>query len=343
MMPLPKFTLLQPQSLKEAAIALKEADGRGRILSGGTDLLVNMKHELYPDSSDLLIYVADLQELRQVQLNDGCLEVGAGLRLNEVAEHELVQLYAGALATACSKVAHPQARHMGTLGGNICLDVRCNYVNRTPAWRTALGGCLKAEGDCCHVVEQGKRCVAALSGDSVAPLVALNAKVRIVGPDDERIVPVGEIRSKDGEAPLNLEVGEILASVIIPCDTETRRKSVYHKWAVRQAVDFPLVSLAMVCDLDERGLVQDLRIAVGALGPRPKLIKGTVKFIGQPLSESIAKDVAALLTKQCSPLSNLLYDIEYRRHLLGVLARRQIMAWANGTVDPETKPVLKSA
>jgi len=343
MMPLPKFELIQPESLKEAARALKAAKGKGRILSGGTDLLVNMKHRLYPGSSDVLIYVADLAELRQVQLNDGCLEVGAGLRLDEVAEHELVQLYASALSTACSKVAHPQARHMGTLGGNICLDVRCNYVNRTPAWRTALGGCLKAEGDCCHVVEGGKLCVAALSGDSMAPLVALNAKVRIVGPDEERTIPIGELRNKDGEAPLNLGEGEILASVIIPCDTEARRKSVYHKWAVRQAVDFPLVSLAMVCDLDEVGLVQDLRIAVGALGPRPKLIKGTVKFIGQPLSEAMAKDISALLTKQCSPLSNLLYDIEYRRHLLGVLAKRQIMAWADGTSDPVTKPILRSA
>ena len=343
MMPLPKFSLVQPKTLKEAAQALRDADGRGRILSGGTDLLVNMKHELYPDSSDVLVYVADLEELRQVQLKDGFLEVGAGLRLHEVADHELVQLYASALATACSKVAHPQARHMGTLGGNVCLDVRCNYVNRTPAWRTALGGCLKSEGDSCHVVVQGTRCVAAMSGDSVAPLVALGAQVRIVGPDGERVVPVGDVRSKDGEHPLKMDIGEILVSVLIPCDSEGRRKSVYHKWAVRQAVDFPLVSLAMVCDMDDEGLVKDLRIAVGALGPRPKLIKGTAKFVGGALDEHVAEKVSELLRKQCSPLSNLLYDIEYRRHLLGVLGKRQILAWANGSPDPETRPVLKSA
>jgi 4-hydroxybenzoyl-CoA reductase subunit beta len=343
MMPLPKFDLIQPKSLQEAARILRDAKGKARILSGGTDLLVNMKHQLYPGSSDLLIYVADLPELNAVQLNSGNLEIGAGLRLSEVAKDELVHLYAPALADACGKVAHPQARNMGTLGGNICLDVRCNYVNRTPAWRTALGGCLKAEGDCCHVVEKAKRCVAALSGDSVAPLVAFNASARIVGPEGERMLPVAEIRTKDGEAPLALEPGEILASVSIPCPSEGHRRSAYHKWAVRRAVDFPLVSLAMVCDLSDDGTIMDLRIAVGALGPRPKLIKGTLKMVGKTLGEELARDVAALITKQCAPLSNLLYDIEYRRHLLAVLAKRQLIAWANGHSDPTTKPLLRSA
>ncbi len=327
MMPLPPFQLVQPESLLEAAQALAAANGRGRILSGGTDLLVNMKHQLYPEDSAILISVSDLPELRGIRLaEDGGLEIGAGERLSDIAINPLVVDHASALALACGRVAHPQARNMGTVGGNICLDVRCNFVNRTPAWREALGGCLKADGDLCHVVPKGTRCVAALSGDTVAPLVAMAATARLVGPDEERQVPVADLRTKDGEHPLALRPGEILASIHIPTGS-ANRKTAYIKWAVRKAVDFPLLSAAIVLDTNPGGTIDLLRIAVGVLGPRPKEIKGLEKYQGKRLNAELAQDIADRAYRQCTPLTNVLYEIAYRRTLLRVLIRRELEGW----------------
>jgi len=295
-------------------------------LAGGTDLLVNMKHQLHPGSSEVLVHISDLEELMGVSVEGGFLHIGAGERLHDLASHPLVLEHAPSVATAVGKVAHPQARNMGTIGGNICLDVRCQYVNRTPTWRDALGGCMKSEGTVCHVVPKGTRCVAALSGDSVPPLVTLGAEVEVVSTAGSRWVKVAELRAKDGTQPLKLEHGELVVAVRIPLGP-AHRLSAYHKWAVRQAVDFPLVSLAMVCDRDKDGKVEDLRIAVGVLGPRPKEIKGLNKLVGQELSEALAADVASKVAKQCAPLTNVLYEIPYRRHLLQVLVRRQLEAW----------------
>ena len=80
-----------------------------------------------------------------------------------------------ALADACAQIAGPQLRRMGTLGGNLCLDTRCVYVNQTYFWRNALGFCLKKDGTVCHVVAGGQRCVAAASNDTAPVLLALEA------------------------------------------------------------------------------------------------------------------------------------------------------------------------
>ena len=79
---------------------------------------------------------------------------------------------------------------MGTLGGNLCLDTRCTYYNQTYMWREALGFCLKKDGEDCHVVPQGKRCVAAHSSDVAPMLIALHAEVEILGLDGRRTIPV---------------------------------------------------------------------------------------------------------------------------------------------------------
>jgi 4-hydroxybenzoyl-CoA reductase subunit beta len=337
MMPLPPFELIQPQSIQEAVEALAKAGERGRVLAGGTDLLVNMKHHLHPGTSEVLVHIGDLPELRGVEITEDHLYIGAGERLSDLASHPLVLQHAPSVATAVGKVAHPQARNMGTIGGNICLDVRCQYVNRTPTWRDALGGCIKSEGDLCHVVPKGTRCVAALSGDSVPPLVTLDAEVRIVHPGGERWLPISELRDKDGTQPLKLGHGELVVGIRIPLGPSDRL-SAYHKWAVRQAVDFPLVSFAMVCDRDTDGTINAFKIAVGVLGPRPKSIKGLNKFVGRQLSPDLANDVAALVRKQCAPLTNVLYDVGYRRHLLQILVRRQLEAWLTGdakTLNPQ--------
>src|SRR6185369_12275266 len=103
-----------------------------------------------------------------------------------------------ALAQATGLVAGPQLRTMGTLGGNVMLDTRCQWYNQTYFWRAALGFCLKKDGAKCHVVEGGQKCVAAASNDSAPALMTLDAVLDIEGPQGRRRVAIDEFWNSDG-------------------------------------------------------------------------------------------------------------------------------------------------
>ncbi len=324
MMPLPPFDLAQPRLVEDAVGLLAEAGEEGRILAGGTDLLVNMKQGI--DSPRLLVSLSDLPLRGVTAASDGGLVIGAGELLDVVATHPLVLERAPAVADAAGRVAHPQARRMGTLGGNVCLNVRCRWVNRTTAWRDALGGCLKTFDELCHVVPGGRRCVAALSGDTVPPLAALGAEVEIVGPAGSRREPVAGIRTKDGAHPLSLGPADLVVAIHIPASPE-RRLAAYEKWAPRKAVDFPQVSVAIVCDRDDGGRISGLDIVVGALGPRPKTIKKLNQFVGDTLDDTLADAVSQLVVKQVQHLPNILGEPTYRQRVLGVLVKRRLASW----------------
>ncbi len=304
---------------------LAEAGDEGKVLAGGTDLLVNLKHGI--TSARLLVSLREVGNLMGIHVaDDGTLVVAAGETLADVAASKLVRTRAPALAQAAAAAAHPQARNMGTLGGNVCLDVRCRYVNRSGFWRGALGGCLKADGELCHVVPKGRNCMAAMSADTVAPLSALGAVLEVAGPGGTRRLPVLALRGKDGRDPVALSPGEIVTAIRVP-PMDARRRSSYQKWAVRRAVDFPLVSLGMVLDSHPDGRVAAMSIVVGALGPRPKRITGLEAFTDEALTPELIDAVAERVVKQCAPLPNVLYDADYRRRRLGVMVKRQLEAW----------------
>lgn len=326
MMSLPPTALERPHGVDDACRVLAEAGAEGRILAGGTDVLVGLK--LGRPAPRLLVSIGHLDALHGVRLTPtGALFIGAGEKLAGIAASPLVREHAPALADACDRVAHPQVRWMGTIGGNLCLDVRCRYIDQTAAWRASLGGCLKCAGDVCHVVPGAARCVAALSGDTIAPLTALGAQVDIVGPLGARRVSVPALRARDGTRPLTLGPSELVTGVLIPA-APPGSVSAYRKWAVRRAIDFPLVSVAMVCDRDPEGRIEDLRVVVSVLGPRPKQVPGLERFRGERLSPLVAAAAADLVVSKCRPLPNVLYDPDYRRRLLGVLVKRQLSEWA---------------
>src|SRR5437763_6163572 len=118
--------------------------------------------------------------------------------VEELGHSEVVKARLPALADACTQIAGPQLRRMGTLGGNLCLDTRCVYINQTYFWRNALGFCLKKDGTLCHVVAGGQRCVAAASNDTAPVLLALGASVRTVSPRGERVLPLEQFYLADG-------------------------------------------------------------------------------------------------------------------------------------------------
>ncbi|MCE9627992.1 MAG: FAD binding domain-containing protein, partial [Candidatus Eisenbacteria bacterium] len=166
MLTLPRFEWLAPTTLAEVLALLAESPGKCLLIAGGTDAVPNLKHRLH--EPERVISLARVAELRGVREDADGLQLGALTTLSALTREPLVRAHYPAIATAASLVASPQIRNMGTLGGNLCLDTRCTYYNQTFFWREALGFCLKKDGVRCHVVPQGRRCVAAHSSD-VAP------------------------------------------------------------------------------------------------------------------------------------------------------------------------------
>src|SRR5438309_8263968 len=197
MMTLPDLTVLRPGSVAEAVEALRANPG-ARVLAGGTDIVPNLKYGMY-DTRHLVALrglSSELPYLREHRSAERCL--GAMCSIDELGRSELVKARIPALADACQQIAGPQLRRMGTLGGNLCLDTRCVYINQTHFWRSALGFCLKKDGAACHVVVGGKNCVAAASNDTAPVLLAYGASVRLASPRGVREVPLADFYVADG-------------------------------------------------------------------------------------------------------------------------------------------------
>ena len=161
MMTLPAVEVLRPATVAEAIEALRAHQG-ARVLAGGTDIVPNLKYGMY-QTQHLVALRGLSSELRYLRESPGQYLIGALCTIDELASSKLVQEQLPALSEACAGIAGPQLRRMGTFGGNLCLDTRCVYINQSHFWRNALGYCLKKDGTVCHVVAQGKRCVAAAS------------------------------------------------------------------------------------------------------------------------------------------------------------------------------------
>jgi 4-hydroxybenzoyl-CoA reductase subunit beta len=326
MLRLRPFRLVQPSTVHEAVESLATNGDGARVLGGGTDLLPNLK--LGMSAAAVLVSLRGVRELRGVTVADDEVRIGAGTTLDEVASSPVVREMLPALATAAGSVASPQIRRAATLGGNVCLDTRCRYVNQSELFRTALGGCLKCRGDACHVVPGGTTCVAALSSDTLAPLIALDARIDVHGPAGVRNLPVLELRAADGVRPVLLGPAEIVTAVRIPMPERTT-VCVFRKWAVRRSIDYPLVSLALRFDMDG-GHVAGGKLVLGVLGSKPRVVSLDA-LAGASSGEALAERVGELAFSHAKPLPNIPYDPVYRRERIAVEARRAARAlWTGG-------------
>jgi len=324
MLRMPRFEVKAPETVAEVVEALRTPGAR--LVAGGTDLLPNVKHRI--ERPPTLVSLHRVAGMRRVTVDEdaGELRIGAGMRLSEIARDPLVTEHAPSLAEAAGVVAGPQIRNTGTLGGNVNLDTRCRWINQTEFWRGALGGCLKADGDVCHVVKKGRRCVAALSSDCVPVLVSLDGSIVLAGPEGERVLPVEDYFHADGVRHTNREDGEVTTELRVPLP-DGPRATTYVKWRPRGSIDFPLVSVALRFDLDggDERRIRLAKAVAGVLGARPRIVEGLDAVEGQRLGDpGVATRVAGVVHSQCKPLENVPYDAAYRRHLVRVLTRRAV-------------------
>jgi len=333
MLRLPSFELAEPETLEAALALLVERGSDALLIAGGTDLVPNMKHELFTPS--LLVSLARIPELCGVREEaDGTLAIGAMTRLDELARNPRLALRAPALSQAIGLISGPQLRRMGTLGGNVMLDTRCQWYNQTYFWRSALGFCLKKDGSACHVVAGGARCVAAASNDSAPALMTLGATLAFFGPQGRHELAIDELYHSDGIDNKNVH-GEILVEIRLP-PTPRGHRGAYGKLRDRGSIDFPLLGIAARLDVSGAGAVERADLCAVALQARPlRLAKAADALIGLQLESgafhTAVRRAAALAKKQCHPLANIPGDHEYRQEMVPVYVERTLLAAASGT------------
>lgn len=322
MLRLPPFRYITPRSVDEAVRLLADYGDRAMPVAGGTDLFPNMKRRQM--TPEVLIGLRGLRELRGITGDAAAgLAIGALTTLTATASHPLIRQFYPALAQAAGLVSAPQLRNVGTLGGNLCVDTRCNYYNQTEFWRASIGYCMKRDGDICLVAPGSPRCWAIASSDCAPVLISLGANVRLVSPRGERIIPVAALYQDDGIAYLAKAQDEVLAEVLLPPADGWR--SVYRKLRRRGAFDFPILGVAVALRMAEDGTVHDARIVLGAVASHPvEANEAAQRLIGRRLTPELIAEVADLAARPSKPLDNADLTISYRKQMTPVYVRRAL-------------------
>ena len=321
MMRLPAFTYLPASTIAEAAQLLAEHPG-AQLLSGGTDLFPKMKRgQLAPK---VLVGLHNVSELRGIRVNGGAT-IGAGTRLHQIsASPEIARRYP-ALARAASLVASPQIRNAGTVGGNLCVDTRCNYYDLPYDRRCAHGFCLKTgNSDVCRLAPGGDRCWAVSSTDLAPVAHVLNASVTLVNSRGERTLPVTQLYTMDdGIDYLQKQPDEVVTALALP--PADGLKATYLKFRRRGAIDFPLLGVAAAVRTDPDGTCTEARIVLGAVATAPLPVpKAAAVLVGAPLTEDTITAAAETAMSATKPMDALDLPLAYRRRMVRVHVARAL-------------------
>lgn len=310
MMRLPLFEFRAPRTLEEAARILDGEGAKAMPLAGGTDLLPNMKRrQQVPRTLMSLRYT---EGMNHVQLNGSGSRLGACVTLADIAADSRFGNGLTALSQAASLVATPHIRNMATLGGNLCLDTRCNYYDQNYEWRKAINFCLKKDGDTCWVAPGSPKCMAVSSTDTAPALIALGARVRLVSRGEEREVSLADLYNNDGLDYIKRKPNEILAEVLL--DSLHGWKSTYWKLRRRGSFDFPVLSVAAAARISDGGVVEDARIVIGSAASRPLVAAEAAKsLVGRALSAASIGEAAVLAARIAKPLDNTDFDMSWRK------------------------------
>lgn len=316
-MKLPKFDYFEPKDLK-AAVAYLQKEPSAKILAGGTDLLVNMKHKVECPST--LVNLKNIGNLNYIRQDNGAVRIGALTSLKQIYASPLISVKLPGLAEAAAAVGSYHHQVMGTLGGNICQQNRCRLYNQSRQWRSSRPTCFKAGGEICHVVNQKEICYSSYCGDIAPALLALDAKIALAGPEDSREIPIENLFSGDGKNPLNLNIGEILTEIVISRQA-MQEFSIYIKFANRESIDFPIVGAAFWASRENK----EYRIAFTAVDRKPIRSRQVEAFLkGKDLNAETIDAASALAVKEAKPVRTSVYAPTYKRRLMGLLFKEAV-------------------
>lgn len=314
MLRLPEFRYLAPKTARDASRALAAHGPDAMPVAGGTDLFPNMKRRQFTPKA--LVGLGGIAEGRGIALNGG-LRLGALATLADVAEHPGVREAFPSIARAAGLVSSPPLRTTGTIGGNLCVDTRCNYYNQTEFWRASIGYCMKKDGTICLVAPGSDKCWAISSSDTAPVMISLDAEVTLVGPEEERRIPAAALYGTDGIDYLSKTPEEILTEIRVPSRPGWR--ATYRKLRRRGSIDFPLVGVAAAVRLHPSGHVEDARIVLGAVHVAPvRAVDAEEALRGKPLDAETIRMIAGIAYQPAKPLDNADLAYHWRKQMVRV-------------------------
>lgn len=281
---LPKFEYHTPSTVDKAIDFMTQFRTTGRFIAGGTDLLLAMKKREVTPQH--LISLKNIASLSGIATNETGIKIGALTTLAEIERSDIVKKKCVALWDAINVMASAQIRSLATIGGNLCSAVP--------------------------------------SADTAPPLIALNASLKAVGPQQERVIAVEDFFVSPKETILNNN--EILTEILIPKPSASSA-SCYIKLMRRRAMDLALVGVAAYVRLDSKKKVcKEARIALGAVAPTPiRVPEGEALLLNKAVKEEQIAEAAKVAGMQCRPISDIRASFEYRCRMVEVLTKRALM------------------
>ena len=312
-----KFAHINATSVEEAVSILQRYGRKANLVAGGTDLFGKLKDEVMPTYPEALVNLKTIPGLDFIREEEHVLKIGALTRLSDIASDPIIQRNYAALAEAAKRTASTHLREMGTLGGNLCQDIRCWYYrspnNRFPCLRKSAGRCYALEGDDRYhsifggSVEAG--CIAVHPSDTAPALIALNAQIQT----SRRTINAQDFFLVDECRTTILEDDEIVIEIHVP---QPAGKSAFAKFALRKAIDFPIVNGAAMIAVSD-GVVSAAHICLNAVYVIPYIATLAEKtLIGQPLNEDIARSAADAAVSNALPRHRNKFMVEVARALV---------------------------
>ncbi len=317
---MPDMELYQPAEVEDALRLADQYKTDGWILGGGQDTYGWIKDRAKNPAA--LIDLNGIEALKGIRQSDDGIEIGAATTLSEIIGNETIRRDYALLSDAAARVASPQIRNVGTLGGNLVQDARCWYYRRGLA-------CYRAGGNICyadspeamnreHALFGASRCVAVSPSDTATALVALDASMiatsidgsRRIAAEDFFVGPATHITRMTA-----LEPGEILTAVRLPSRWAGQR-FYFEKVADRDVWDFALVSIAAAMQMDGDA-VADSRVVCGGVACTPHRLRRVERAVrGKPLSEETAEAAASVATRGAKPLNYNHFKIPMMENLV---------------------------
>ncbi len=304
---------------------------RAMFVAGGTDLFPKLKRRQF--DVETLIALDFLP--RDIHNGSSECVVGAGVTLASAASNEhLVKSFTG-YAQAAGLVSSPPLRNAGTVGGNLCVDTRCNYYDMTYEWRKAAGFCMKKDGDICLVAPSSPRCWAVSSSDTAPMAIALDGVVGLTGPDGERELPVSVLYRDDGMDYMAKQASEVVTSLTLSAGRDMR--TAYVKLRRRGSIDFPIAGAAVALQLDGDEVVR-CRIVLSAVASHPLEATAAEDFLkGKRVDAETIRETADIAAKPAKPLDNADLSHFWRKRMVHVVVEQALLQAATRTPGSTVK------
>jgi 4-hydroxybenzoyl-CoA reductase subunit beta len=295
-----------------------ELGPRAMFVAGGTDLFPKLKRRQF--DVEALIGLDFMSRGIQRGIKETAIDAGVTLAAAS-ADAELRSAYPG-YAEAAGLVSSPPLRNAGTIGGNLCVDTRCNYYDMTYEWRKAAGFCIKKDGDICLVAPSSPRCWAVSSSDTAPMAIALGAMVTLSGPEDDRELPVAALYRDDGIDYLAKQPFEVVTSLRLPAPDGTR--TAYVKLRRRGSIDFPIAGAAVALRLDGP-TVTSCHIVLSAVASHPLDSAEAGEFmVGKRIDEESVRAAAEIAARPAKPLDNADLSHFWRKRMVRVVVEQAL-------------------